>query len=150
MRFAEITLTGQFIAPIDGPDGWEPDGLPWAPVPDGLAIGRGWWWEGSAWHAPEPSQPDPAVVGDRLWRAATAWEQTYISGSAVGLVTLGVISSAPKCLAVRDWIQSIWTLYYQRKAMDQSAWAPEMLDFSPCGPMPHSVPELMAELGMAP
>jgi len=49
----------------------------------------------------------------------------------------------PKCLEVQMWIKSIWTEYYIRKAN-----LTEDYDFSSFGPCPHTVPELMAELGL--
>ncbi len=84
---------------------------------------------------------------EALWQAAHDYEYSEISGSAIGLVTIGVLQSKPKCVAVQDWIKSIWTLYYQRKAAMGPEFSPS-LDFSSCGPCPHTVPELMEELGM--
>ena len=47
-----------------------------------------------------------------LWEAAHNYEFAQISGSATGLLTLGVLQSKPKSLAIMAWIQSIWNLYY--------------------------------------
>lgn len=77
-----------------------------------------------------------------LWQAAHDYEFEQISGSAIGLLAMGVMMQKTKCLAVQDWIKSIWTLYYTRKATGDAS-----TDFSSCGACPHSVPELMAELG---
>ena len=99
-----------------------------------------------------PRSPDEvaAILSDRdrvrvakLWQAAHDLEYNAISGSAVGLITMGVMTGKPKCIAVQNWIKSIWTEYYKRKA-DGS----EALDFSGVGECPHSVPELMQELGV--
>lgn len=79
----------------------------------------------------------------RLWQAAHDYEFFWISGSAIGLLAMGVLAGRPKCVAVQAWIKSIWTLYYTRKASGSAE-----VDFSSCGPCPHSVPELMAELGV--
>ena len=78
-----------------------------------------------------------------LWQAAHDYEYAQISGSAIGLVTLGVIQATPKCLAVQSWIKSIWTAYYLRKESGSTD-----ANFEMAGPCPHSVPELMAELGV--
>jgi hypothetical protein len=76
-----------------------------------------------------------------LWQAAHDYEYKQISGSAVGLLTLGIINSKPKCVAVQDWIQAIWTEYYTRKANGSSNF-----DFSTVGECPFTIPELMEEL----
>ncbi len=78
-----------------------------------------------------------------LWQAAHDYEFAQISGSAIGLLTMGVMMGKPKCLSVQNWIKSIWTLYYFRKATGETS-----TDFSSCGECPHTVPELMAELGL--
>lgn len=84
---------------------------------------------------------------DALWQAAHDYEYASINGSAVGLVTLGLLRNLPKCVAVSQWVSLIWTLYYQRKANVTYVFDPNSLDFSVVGPMPHSIPELMAEVG---
>lgn len=78
-----------------------------------------------------------------LWQAAHDIEFNAISGSAVGLIVLGVMQGKPKCMAVQLWIKSLWSLYYERKASGSKE-----TDFSRVGGCPHSVPELMAELGV--
>lgn len=85
---------------------------------------------------------------ETLWQAAHAYEFAQISGSAIGLLVIGVGQGKPKAIAVQAWIGSIWTLYYSRKAVMGSALDPVLLDFSPCGPIPHTVPELRAEIGL--
>lgn len=77
-----------------------------------------------------------------LWQAAHDYEYQAISGSAVGLITMGVMQSLPKAIAVQNWIKSIWTEYYARKASGSTD-----CDFSVAGTCPHTVPELMGELG---
>jgi len=78
----------------------------------------------------------------RLWQAAHDYEYAEISGSAIGMLALGVGLAKPKCLAVQAWIASIWAVYYARKASGSVE-----IDFSGCGPMPYTVPELMEEMG---
>lgn len=78
-----------------------------------------------------------------LWQAAHEYEYAQVSGSAIGLLAIGVLQSLPKCLAVQGWIKAIWTEYYTRKATGSTD-----ADFSVAGGCPHSVPELMVELGL--
>lgn len=75
-----------------------------------------------------------------LWRSASDFEQSFISGSANNVVLLGVINNKPKAQAVQGWIQSIWTLYYERKELESYDCG-----FLVVGPCPHTIPELMAE-----
>lgn len=84
---------------------------------------------------------------ERLWSAADRSVSSSISGAAIGLLTMGVMQAKPKALAVQTWIKSVWDLYYSRKAA-VTAISELNTDFSSCGPMPCSVPELIAELGM--
>jgi len=85
---------------------------------------------------------DDAARVARLWQAAHDYEYAEISGSAIGMLALGVGQAKPKCLAVQAWITSIWALYYARKASGSAE-----IDFTGCGPMPYTVPELMEEMG---
>lgn len=99
-------------------------------------------------NTPEPAdQPDPAVAEQQriasLWQAAHDYEYAEISGSAVGLLAIGVLQGKPKCTAVQNWIKSIWEEYYTRKVGTGSD-----TDYSGCGKCPYTVPELMAELGV--
>lgn len=77
-----------------------------------------------------------------LWQAAHDYEYAQVSGSAIGLLAIGVMQGLPKCVAVQNWIKGIWTLYYARKAGTSTD-----TDFSAAGSCPHTVPELMTELG---
>ena len=82
-----------------------------------------------------------------LWTAATQYQEQYISGVAIGLLTLGVAQRLPKSLAVMKWNGDLWSDYYSRKASIMAGGAPDY-DFSPAGSMPYSVPELREELGL--
>lgn len=97
-----------------------------------------------------PPGPDPTIAVAQkistLWQAAHDYEYQRISGAAFALLTLGVLQGKPKCIAIQGWISSIWMLYYQRKALI-TVDSVDNLDFSICGPMPHSIPELMQEVG---
>lgn len=79
-----------------------------------------------------------------LWQAAHDVEYAAISGSAIGLITIGILQGKPKCMAVQAWIQALWAEYYRRKAS-----ASADTGFSAFANCPHSVPELMQELGLA-
>lgn len=81
---------------------------------------------------------------EALWTAASKFEQQSISGSAIGLITMGVIQKKPKSIAVQQWIKSIWDEYYIRKS-DKTNFD---LDFSIIAEIPYTVPELMLELGL--
>jgi hypothetical protein len=79
---------------------------------------------------------------ENLWRAAHDYEFAQISGSAIGLLAIGVLQGKPKCIAVQNWIRGIWTEYYLRKSSGSSDF-----DFTIAGVCPYTVPELMVELG---
>lgn len=81
-----------------------------------------------------------------LWQAAHDYELAEISGTAVGLLTLGTIKGGPIAIAIQVWCQSIWLLYYQRKPLITHEWNPELLDFSSCGKIPYTIPELLTEV----
>ena len=78
-----------------------------------------------------------------LWQAAHDYEYAQVSGSAIGLLAMGVMQGKPKCTAVQNWIKSIWDAYYVRKANGSTD-----TDYSFAGACPYTVPELMAELGL--
>lgn len=84
---------------------------------------------------------------DALWRAADSYVSNNISGAAIGIMTIGVLSQRPKALAVTKWVSQVWDEYYRRKALVESV-AVDDLDFSSFGQMPFSVPELREELGL--
>lgn len=78
-----------------------------------------------------------------LWQSAHDYETAQVSGSAIGLLAIGVMQSKPKCVAVQAWIKSIWATYYERKANGSTDYS-----FVLAGDCPHTVPELMMELGI--
>lgn len=84
---------------------------------------------------------------DALWRAADNYTSSFISGVAVGILTLGVLAGKPKCLAVAAWSGSIWVEYYARKSQITSTSLDDH-DFSSYGPIPYTIPELQVEVGM--
>lgn len=94
-------------------------------------------------NSPEQQAIRDAARIDSLWKAATAYEQSFISGSAGSMLTVGYIKELPKCLAVKNWISSIWNLYYERKLSGSTD-----TNFSSVGPIPYTVPELRQETGM--
>ena len=106
------------------------------------------WWEEQ--YAAEQAERDAAKVTakiESLWAAADAYTSSYISGVAIGLLTIGVLQSLPKALAISAWSSAVWDDYYARKAL-VTVSSVDDLDFSSHGPMPYSVPELRVELGL--
>lgn len=82
-----------------------------------------------------------------LWSAADKYVAGYISGVAIGLLTVGVLQAKPKAQAITAWSSAVWAEYYVRKAL-VTLTSNDDLDFYALGPMPHSVPELQAEVGL--
>lgn len=82
---------------------------------------------------------------ESLWQAATAYQEKFISGAALSLLTIGVLQQKPKALTVMNWIQSIWNNHYypQKELVDENYTG---YDFSVCGDMPFTVPELSQEV----
>ena len=80
-------------------------------------------------------------------QAADRYTSSYISGVAIGILTIGVMQHKPKALAVTAWSSAVWAEYYARKAL-VTATSVDNHDFSSFGPIPHSVPELQAEVGL--
>lgn len=101
--------------------------------------------------------PDPAIAiaekTEALWEAADRYTSSYISGVAIGILTIGVMMGRPKCQAVAGWSGAVWAEYYRRKMLvtadsTDSTDSADSLDFSSFGPIPYSVPELQEEVGM--
>lgn len=95
----------------------------------------------------EVNAKDLASKYDSLWKAANDFQSGQISGAAIGLLTIGVLAQKPKCTAVQEWIKSVWVEYYTRKA-GVSLQNNVNLDFSVCGNIPYTVPELMEEVSI--
>ena len=79
-----------------------------------------------------------------LWQAANDYQEGFISGAAIGLLTIGVIKNLPKSLAIMTWIQNVWAEYYTQKPLVTAEYV--HFDFSIVGPMPYNVPELQTEV----
>lgn len=93
---------------------------------------------------------DAQLVADKieaLWQAADRYTSSYISGVAIGILTIGVMQQKPKAIAVTAWSSSIWAEYYARKSLVTAA-SEDNHDFNSFGPIPYSVPELQAEVGL--
>ena len=84
---------------------------------------------------------------EALWAAADKYTSGYISGVAIGILTIGVMRQKPKALAVTAWSSAIWAEYYARKARI-TATSTDDHDFTAFGAIPFSVPELQAEIGL--
>lgn len=126
-----------------------------AELPSGW-TGAVWAYHDGAWSvldadwlaAREAAEADRLAAADAarvaaLWQAAHDYEFEQISGSAIGLLAIGVMTAKPKCLAIQAWIKGIWVIYYTRKAGTSHD-----CDYSGAGECPHSVPEMMLELGV--
>lgn len=93
---------------------------------------------------------DTKLINDKieaLWAATDRYTSGYISGVAIGILTIGTLQQKPKALAVSAWSAAIWAEYYARKAL-VTATSEVNYDFSMFGNMPYSVPELQEEIGM--
>ena len=113
----------------------------WEPTGDEVAIG--WRNINGVLVPPYDGWIPESVRVENLWNAAHEREFASVNGSGVGLVTMGVLQGLPKALAVQLWVKSIWAEYYLRKANGS-----QDLDFSVVGNCPHTIPELMSELGI--
>jgi hypothetical protein len=96
---------------------------------------------------PQRAADELSAKIDSLWRAADNYTSGFISGVAIGILTIGVLQQKPKALAVSAWSSQVWAEYYRRKAAITVNYSPN-LDFSTIGTMPYSVPELQAEIGL--
>ena len=91
---------------------------------------------------------DAAIISakvEELWQAADKYVTSYISGVAIGILTIGVIQQKSRAVAISDWSNLIWSEYYTRKAaitVDSEL----NLDFSSFGPIPFTIPELKEEV----
>lgn len=151
-----IDASGFYAGPFPVTDQMAPVpfgvGVP-PPALQGDEVAR---WSGAGWDV-LPSMPVITLTPEQivanttaaeakriasLWQAAHDYEFAQVSGSAIGLLAMGVLQGLPKCIAVQNWIKSIWSVYYTRKAGTSTD-----TDFSIAGQCPHSVPELMVELG---
>lgn len=103
-------------------------------------------------YTPPPYVPTPEEVAatieskiEMLWQSATTYQEKYISGAALSLLVIGVLQSKPISLAIMGWIQAIWNSHYypQKELVDENY---NGYDFSVCGPMPYTVPELSTEV----
>ena len=130
-KFVNGVITETSTIPVEG---YEPQG-------DWVDVG---WKKYDEFVVP----PFPGWISEKqriegLWQAAHDYEFASVNGSGVGLVTMGVLQGLPKALSVQLWVKSIWAEYYLRKANGS-----QNLDFSVVGNCPHSIPELMSELGI--
>ena len=144
--FMDSRMTPETCDLIDAPAPQPWRGGGWRYVGDAFVI-EPWWQEQVT--ADQAAQDDAKVTAkiESLWAAADAYTSSYISGVAVGLLTIGVMQGKPKALAVSAWSSAVWDDYYARKAL-VTVSSVDNLDFSSHGPMPHSVPELREELGL--
>ena len=93
---------------------------------------------------------DAKLINDKieaLWAATDRYTSGYISGVAIGILTIGVMQQKPKALAVTEWSSTIWAEYYARKELITATSTVDH-DFTAFGAIPFSVPELQKEVGL--
>ena len=88
-----------------------------------------------------------AAKVETLWQAADSYVANYISGVAIGILTIGVLQGKPKAQAVNQWSEAIWSEYYIRKA-SITPTSEVNTSFTSFGQMPYTVPQLQAEIGL--
>ena len=130
-KFVNGVVVETSLTPVDG----------WEPIADEVDVG--WKNINGVLVPPYDGWMSEKQRIEGLWQAAHDYEFGSVNGSGVGLVTMGVLQGLPKALAVQLWVKSIWEEYYLRKANGS-----QDLDFSVVGNCPHTIPELMSELGI--
>lgn len=83
----------------------------------------------------------------QLLSACIAYEYSEINGSALAMLTSGVLQGLPLSMSIKAWLKTLWDEFYRRKSLVNVQEEPD-LDFSAFGPMPCTIPELMQELGV--
>ena len=94
------------------------------------------------------AEHDAKTVADKieqLWQSADKYVTGYISGVAIGILTIGVLQGKPKAQAISAWSNQVWAEYYNRKEAI-TVDSPLDLDFSSFGAIPYTIPELQAEV----
>ena len=94
------------------------------------------------------AEADAKTVAEKietLWQAADAYVTGYISGVAIGILTIGMLQGKPKAQAISNWSNQVWAEYYNRKAAITVDSVLD-LDFSSFGAIPYTIPELQAEV----
>lgn len=89
-----------------------------------------------------------AISIQQLWEGAHGYESKWITGIAIGVLTIGVVSKTPKALAIAAWDRALWAEYYRRKAALTGDDDPSLYNFDFMGTMPYSIPEVQQELGL--
>ena len=78
---------------------------------------------------------------NNLWNATNDYQNSQISGTFAASLILGVLQNLPKCVEVKNWINSLWKEYYVRKSVFSAD-----TDFTIFGKIPFPVPELTDEI----
>jgi hypothetical protein len=94
----------------------------------------------------ETPQPiDAERVINQLWTACNNYERDRISSNMFTVCLLNK-NTSEKCESVINWVNSLWSIYYAKKAQITEFTAPD-LDFS-AGELPYKWPEISSELGL--
>ena len=85
---------------------------------------------------------------EKLWQSANTYQESRISGAGYLLITLGILRDLPKCVAVKKWILSVLTLYYDRERQIINDPGIKIdTDFSSIGDIPYTIEEIVKEVG---
>lgn len=136
-----------------------PSGCRWIADEETCAVGMVW--NGSSYEIiPDPPKTDEELATEKQANidAIFASAEEYVdrkgttgkgrvSKYSIGILTLKGNANTPKSKAIMDWVNSVFLVAYTREAQVNGGmpFTPEMLDFSSCGPMPHTVAEALQE-----
>ena len=96
---------------------------------------------------PEYLETKLEVKRKLLKEAASNYEANGFSNIGNSILTIGVIQSKPKALAVAAWAEALWTEYFRRAALISLDTMPD-LDFSSIGLVPYDILQLKEELDL--
>ncbi len=83
-----------------------------------------------------------------LYSIYILYENTYILGTNIRYISLGLLKNLPKSIAVNDWLDSLYNKYKELKnnLPTNEAVTKEYIDFSSCGEIPYSMEEVIEEV----
>jgi hypothetical protein len=85
---------------------------------------------------------------NQLWDAATKYQETKLNASGLTGMMYKAQQGGTKATANVNWVNSIWALYYARRAEVEIlpfSYNAEWMDFSTCGNIPYSYYEAFSE-----
>lgn len=73
----------------------------------------------------------------RLWNNASDYILSFLPGRGLDCVYKGARQLDPICIAIYDWVQSVWDLYYERvESLPDGDVPEEFFSFLVCGEIP--------------